>query len=300
MARFVKTVAEDADLLSGLTTDSSSMLSPGEIVSLYMLTRMYLPPDGRIAELGAYLGGTTCVFGEALRRLGYSHPCLEVYDFFEHNESSRKRLSQDPDFEPDSFFRIWERNTTAYRQLIELHRGDLREEANKETVPLDTLYVDVVKHDSLINPVMQKFVPRLRVGGLLIHQDYFHWQSPWVVYSTERIIDHCEIIGTVSNHTMILKLAEPVPRIDIVLDYVDGLSRTEILALMGRAIQRYPGIRRGLLRVSLVNLAASWDEFDAEAEIAGIRADYEPDSRVVRYLDAATSLLAGDDANPMW
>lgn len=53
--------------------------------------------------------------------------------------------------------------------------------------PLDVLYVGIFKHRSLVD-AMSDFYNRLKVGGLLIHQDYFHWQSPWLVYQMENLL----------------------------------------------------------------------------------------------------------------
>jgi predicted O-methyltransferase YrrM len=91
LRRVVRAANEDADLVNGLLEPNGSMLSPGERAALYQLIRLVARGDARIAELGSYLGGTTRLFGEALRRAGVrDEPRLEVYDFFEHNETSTR------------------------------------------------------------------------------------------------------------------------------------------------------------------------------------------------------------------
>ena len=93
LRRLVRASAEDADLVAALLEERDSMLSPGERAALYQLVRVVAPPDARIAELGSYIGGTTQLFGSALRRSGVrDEPRIEVYDFFEHNETSRSRF----------------------------------------------------------------------------------------------------------------------------------------------------------------------------------------------------------------
>ena len=238
--------------------------------------------------MGAYLGGTTGIFGDALKRMHVRGKRLEVYDLFEHNSASRNRLKEHPLYEGTGFYKIWKYNTKAYLPFIELHKGDLREEAWKSNKKLGIIYVDIVKHGSVIVPVMQAMMPRLKVGGLLIHQDYFHWQSPWVVYSTERLMKYFDIVGTVSNHMMVLRLRTAIPAELLRVDDLKDIPAPEKISLMRTAIQRYPGLRAGLLRVSLLNLMSDDPGFDFEREASSISLDIAGQkgvARVIRYLD---------------
>lgn len=70
LERIVAVAQQDADLIADRVGGDISMLSAAEVSVLYTLVRAAAPQDARIAELGTYLGGTTCVFGEALRRKG--------------------------------------------------------------------------------------------------------------------------------------------------------------------------------------------------------------------------------------
>ena len=300
MKRLVRVAKEDADLVGAILGKHESMLSPAERAALFQLIRMLAPADARIAELGTYLGGTTRLFGEALRRSGVrNEPRIEVYDFFEHNGESRRQLRDHPLFDERNFFDIWQANTMPYADLVELHRGDLRHAAT-DGPPLWMLYVDIVKSDFLINPVMQRCLPRLKVGGLLVHQDYFHWQSPWVVYATERIMDHLELVGTASNHTMILRLREEIPAELLELDYVTGLDWTDKDLLMQRAIDRFEGLRAGLLRISRLNLI-SLEGLDLPAdEIDALRTEFADSQRLQRYLSSVVKLHDSQAPRTVW
>jgi len=300
MRRLVRVAKEDADLVSAILGEHESMLSPAERSALYQLIRMLAPADARIAELGTYLGGTTRLFGEAFHRSGVrNEPRIEVYDFFEHNGESRRQLRDHPLFDKRDFFDIWQANTMPYADLVELHRGDLRHAAT-DGPPLWMLYVDIVKSDFLINPVMQRCLPRLRVGGLLVHQDYFHWQSPWVVYATERIMDHLELVGTASNHTMILRLREEIPAELLELDYLTGLDWTDKDLLMQRAIDRFEGLRAGLLRISRLNLI-SVEGLDLPAdEIDALRREFAESQRLQRYLNGVLKVHNSQAPRSVW
>jgi hypothetical protein len=298
--RLVRVAKADADLMGAILDQGDSMLSPAESVALYQLLRVVAPPDARVAELGTYLGGTTRLFGEAFRRSGVRNEHrIEVYDFFEHNRKSRRRLRDHPLYDERDFFAIWQANTEPYADLVDLHRGDLRNVAVGGP-PLWMLYVDIVKSDFLINPVMQRCLPRLSPGGLLVHQDYFHWQSPWVVYATERIMDHLELVGTVSNHTMILRLREEIPAELLELDYLTGLDWTDKDLLMQRAIDRFDGLRAGLLRISRLNLI-SIEGLDLPGdEIRELREQFADSARLQRYLSKVVQLQESEAPRAIW
>jgi hypothetical protein len=263
-----------------------TMVSPQEAYGAYLLASEARSERGVVAELGAYTGGTSCVFGEALRATGAPPHSLEVYDFFKHNAKSRRRMRGTPLFARDSFFRTWEANTQPYRDLIDVFVGDLKETKSSSTRPISLLYVDVVKHETLINPVMQTFLSRVLVGeGIIFHQDYFHWQSPWIVYAMEKVRPYVQEIGTLSNHAAVFQLDKAIPTKLLELDYVHDLSWPEKLALMDSAIARYGGLRGALLTVSKFNLALEYSDFDFDLELERKRSVLlQP--RVMLYINA--------------
>ena len=263
-----------------------TMISPAEAYCLKLMTQLIYKGRGSIAELGSFLGGTSCVFGRALQNIDAPKGSLEVYDFFQHNAGSRKRLVKDPLYDEKSFYRIWQRNTEAYQEWITVYAGDLREQATRRKGPIEFLYVDIVKNEVLINSVMHYFLSELLVGdGLLFHQDYFHWQSPWVVYTTEMFIDYFEFVGTISNHTAVFRKTKNIPSKLLAKDFVKEVSWEEKLRLMDRAIDRFPGIRAGLLEVSKLNLGLGFDGFSYEKESARVRKVHSGNARAIRYLD---------------
>ena len=138
------------------------------------------------------------------------------------------------------------------------------------------LYVDIIKHEALVNPVMQRFLPRLAVGGLLVHQDYFHWQSPWVVYTTEHIMGHLQYVATVSNHTMILRLIDALPD-ELLRAGLPDRARLDRQGHPDAAGDRpLPGLRAGLLRISRLNLMSIEGLDLPTAEVEALRAGVRP------------------------
>jgi predicted O-methyltransferase YrrM len=257
------------------------MLSNEELSFLDGLLRAAPSPPRLIAELGTYVGGTTVLMGAAT-----PPTCrFEVYDLFEHNKASRKRLSDDPLFDPVSFYTIWERNTAALRDRIDLKHGDILQSYKDTTEPLDLLYVDIVKHHSLVNAMIH-FYDRLQVGGILLHQDYFHWQSPWLVYQMESLLPWFELLGDAGMNMTVYRKLAPLPAEALAMDFLTGIPDSEKLALFDRAIARYNKARAGMLRVSRLRLQQQLGQPPAEAEMESVAADFADSARVSRYLEA--------------
>lgn len=234
----------------------------------------------RIAELGTYLGHTANLLGE----LSHPRARIEVYDLFEHNASSRRLLADHPLYDPDSFYEIWRSNTEAHQHKIELFRGDLNQTKGRCNKPLDLLFVDIVKHSSLVNTVVDPFYDRLRVGGFLLHQDYYHWQSPWLVYQMEMLSSAFALVGDFGNNMAVYVKRRALTDAERNFDYVGGLSNQEQYELFDRAIDRHPGLRAGYLKVSKLRLAIEDPAFDDAALTEQILEEFHHNERICTYV----------------
>src|SRR3546814_1518097 len=90
---------------------------------------------------------------------------------------------------------------------------------------------DIVKHRSLVNPMIH-FYGRVKVGGIVLQQDYFHWQSPWLVYQMEHLSEYFELLGDVGYNMTIYRKKKPI-EIDAGFDYLRSEEHTsELQSLM--------------------------------------------------------------------
>jgi hypothetical protein len=111
---------------------------------------------------------------------------------------------------------------------------------------------------------------------------------------------HFQYVATVSNHTMILRLIDALPDEVLQLDYLTGLDWTDKDILMQRAIDRFPGLRAGLLRISRLNLMSIEGPDLPTAEFEALRVEFAHSGRVQRYLDDALQLHWAQDVRAMW
>lgn len=268
-----------------------SMLSRQEVAYIYLYMALQFKNVGAICELGTYIGGSTVVMAKGIELQKGTDATIEVYDFFKHNPTSRRRLAKHPLYSPEDFYEIWADNTSAYEKYIDLRRGDLRKTAAERSGPVEFLYVDIIKHESLLAPLHQHFVSRLTTGsGILFHQDYFHWQSPYVVYGTEYLMDGLEGLGSLGNNAMVFRKVKDLPETITQCDLAETLSWREKMELMDRALARFSGHRLALLRVSRLNLGLDSEEFDAVGEANDIVSSTNS-KRVKRYVDGVMKRL---------
>src|SRR3546814_19063519 len=109
---------------------------------------------------------------------------------------------------------------------------------------------------------MIHFYGRVKVGGIVLQQDYFHWQSPWLVYQMEHLSEYFELLGDVGYNMTIYRKKKPI-EIDAGFDYLN-IPSSQIFELFDRAISRYAASKAGMLRVSKLRLAMEIDDSKEE------------------------------------
>src|SRR3546814_16525907 len=109
---------------------------------------------------------------------------------------------------------------------------------------------------------MIHFYGRVKVGGIVLQQDYFHWQSPWLVYQMEHLSEYFELLGDVGYNMTIYRKKKPI-EIDAGFDYLN-IPSSQIFELFDRAISRYAASKAGMLSVSKLQLAMAIDDSKGE------------------------------------
>ena len=275
--------------------DNETAISVPEICAINFLLSFRREEIRRIAELGTFTGHTANV----LAYLSHPDAKIEIYDLFEHNGTSRTQLRSHPEYDPTDFFAVWQHNTRNHETKFVVHRGDLNESAHIEKQPLDLLFIDIVKHPSIVNTVVDPFYDRLRVGGFLMHQDYYHWQSPWLVYQMELLSDSFTRLEDFGNNMTVYVKKRELKTAERRFDYVNGLDFSEKYRLMDTAIARHPGLRAGNLMASKLRLTLEDPAFDSNELQAKILAEFGENKRISRYAHQIMSHEA-EIADTMW
>jgi hypothetical protein len=188
-----------------------TMLAPYEAGMLRWLAAHAYTGRGDIADLGCFLGGSTCCFGDGLRANPNTQPrrSIHSYDMLvtpnDPFDSYANSLIGPAKKAGDSFRDLFDANTAAYADLIEVHQGDLREQMAPPR-QIEILFIDIAKSSSLNDHIVRNFFSRtIGPGAIIAHQDYNHPWLPWVHITANLLRPVCEYVGDVAGTRLVVQ-----------------------------------------------------------------------------------------------
>jgi len=226
-----------------------SMMSGLEVRFLFGLARYHFCGLGNFFEAGLFLGASTVAFG-----LGLSLPpagsgkVLESYDqFIADTIMAEKITSHYPKVRlrpGESFASIYTQNTQSVAHLQDLYIGDIGTALQTRSGPLEIVFLDVLKTQSLVGPVMRGTLPRMIPGhSVLIHQDFMHENLPWIHVSMGVLTAFFEHVITLPCCTVAFLNTKPVP--EETLRRLDSLSKIPLskqLSLFDSGVAMVPDL----------------------------------------------------------
>jgi hypothetical protein len=255
-----------------------TMLSLDERRLLYWLARDYFAGVGAIVDGGSFVGGSTVALGEGLRanRQAQPGPRIHAFDRFEVNQFMAKQVFSPkglPYAPADSFRPLFDLQTAAVRDLLEVHAGDLVE-LGWPGGPIEILFIDVAKSWALNDVIVDQFFPNLVPGrSVVVQQDLVFSLYPWLALTMEHLREEFEPVAFVEYGSVVYLCRRPIP--EGVSSALRELSTEQRLELMDRTIDRFSGYPRGLLLLARAVLLRDCGlEAEAQAEAAAVRRDY--------------------------
>jgi hypothetical protein len=151
---------------------------------------------GTVVDLGSWFGSTTSMLAAGVcanpRRAARS-ATIHAFDRFiwEPWMDAYAHMARFGPYSPgDSFQREFERVVRPWRDRIEVHTGDLCEQAWKEG-PIEILLVDAMKSWDVTQHILREFFGNvIPGGGYVIHQDFSNCWTPWIHLTSHRLRDH--------------------------------------------------------------------------------------------------------------
>lgn len=263
-----------ADALDGslpdVVTAVPSMMSVKERLLLHALASREYRGDGVIVDAGVFCGGSTLCLGtgieanpardailarwpQPIRTYEYGVVNPGMIPFFErHNVAGDWQVG-------DSFESYLRGNIAPVANKVALTMGDIAL-AEWDGVPIEIMFLDVVKSHAIQLAVARTFMPHLLVGGVLLQQDYFIDGLPFLKIMQEHFADHFDYLGEISSLGM-FRLTRPLPADAFAADPLAAMDLDYKLALLDRARDRsIDPFRRLLCDLGKVRFLASVGE----------------------------------------
>ena len=223
----------------------ATMMMPAELDVLYSIARNYCSGAGAIVDAGIFLGGSTACFAEGLSGNaaiagGGASVAIHSYEraivtkpMIAALRRTRVQVGSDFGKDGESYAPYLQKMLAKYSS-VHLHVGDIMEAGFPE-VPVEVLYLDILKSEKIQEHCNRIFLPRLIPGrSLIIQQDYF-WYLGWFVNAfMERFRDYFELVDT-ADTSAVFRLIRALPQEAYEPQVFTGVRAHETLALLERA-----------------------------------------------------------------
>lgn len=224
-----------------------AMLGGEEQQFLYWLG---LESDDRpLVDLGTFLGASAASMAAGAQRAGSSSK-VHSYDLFTYGPWCAPYGMGDGWNDGDDTLPWVQQQLGELRGRIGLNKGDICSQ-RWDGEPIGALFVDFTQNWHHHNHVCRAFLPHLRIGGVLAHQDYIYVVCYWLHVFMERYADHFEQMSPlIMNGTAAWRYVDPLPAEALAGDLQMRMTFSEMLELLERSIGRYEGTARDLLLIA--------------------------------------------------
>ena len=258
------------------------MLSCDERFLLHWATRAGNPSGDAVVDAGCFLGGSTVSLGHGIkaRPAGAPRSSLHVYDIFLFGAESEKGwVPEGFDFTVGgSTVPIFEHHVRQVRDLLTIHRGDVRLERWTHGA-IGVLFVDIAKSWDTGDAVWREFFPSLVANeSLVIQQDLVHWGHPWCAIAMELLTNRFDYLGWMWFSSAVYRCVDPVVAGDLPTSLLRDITLGEALTLVDRAAERLGEPIGASVRLSGAFVLGAHGRFSAaRARVEEIRRSYSDD-----------------------
>jgi len=244
-----------------------SMLGHDERLLLHWAARAGNAGGDAVVDAGCFIGGSTVSLGHGIKARGAGAPQspLHVYDLFVFGAEGEKVWVPDG-FEfavGGSTVAVFEHHVRAVRDLLRIHRGDVRLEHWTDG-SIGVLFIDIAKSWDTGDAVWRAFFPSLVPNeSLIIQQDLVHWGHPWCAIVMELLADRFDYLGWAWFSSAVYRCVRTISASDLPTSLQRDLSLEESLALVDRAAERLGEPIGGSVRMSGAVVLAGHRRFSA-------------------------------------
>jgi hypothetical protein len=236
-----------------------TMLMDDELRLIQFLADHYFSGKGVIVDAGSFLGGSTLALAQGLRsnltRRGKQPTRLiHSYDLFQVEDWTRGVYFGAGVETGSSTRAIYDHNIADYADLIEVHEGDIT--LGVSPSPIEILFIDVAKHWTVSDWIVEHMFARLIPGrSIIIQQDYLyhHWNG-WLAVTMEYYADYFEMLCDTEYNSVAFRLKKRFKTGALKPALIASMSMDEVVRLFDLAIARFSGTQADMLTSSKAHL----------------------------------------------
>lgn len=202
-----------------------------------------------ILDLGTFLGASAACLAAGAESAGSASRVFS-YDLFTYGPWCAPYGMGDG-WKDDDDTRPFVQNLLArWGNRVDLIKGDISGHY-WHGGEIDVLFVDFTQNWRQHHHVCRAFLPHLRLGGVLAHQDYVHVLCYWLHIYMEYYADHFELMSQhIESCTAAWRYTKALPQAAFDRGLNEMLTFTQMLKLLERSIEKYPEPWRGLLNIA--------------------------------------------------
>jgi hypothetical protein len=230
-----------------------TMLMKTEQQLLYSLARDYFKAEGCIVDGGCFLGGSTVPLALGARdnprfAANPRKPIVHSYDLFVVEPWTIGIYFPVGTPLGTSFQAKFENNIRDVSDLVKVNAGDVML-AELPQEPIEILFIDLAKHWTVNDYIVQNFFSRLIPGhSIVIQQDYlFHTWTGWLPVTMEYFAEYFEIVDHTEQNSVAFFYHTEIPPEKLQVDVIASLSRSQMYDLANQNIKRFSGLQREIL-----------------------------------------------------
>jgi len=157
-----------------------SMLTHSEKKMLSYLTEFIYEGEGKILDLGCFLGGSTAFLAHGLTKNINSSGAIDSFDLFKlgkyelNNFFPRNNLTPPPNLDSEDMFLEY---IAPFRSIVNVHKGNILD-FKHDSSKIEILFIDIMKSTKIYDKVVKEFFLHLIPSkSIIIFQDYYFNKS---------------------------------------------------------------------------------------------------------------------------
>lgn len=205
-----------------------------------MLIRLVrnLEPCNTIVEAGAFFGLSTKAFIEGLKQRADFHSTkynkrLHSFDKFEYGNWVHPRFIPRGELQKgESFRHYFDQNLGDDLQLVNVYQGDILKFDDWSYGDIDLLFLDICKTPKINDKIQSLFFPHLKIGSLLIQQDYISSTlNIWIYAALKKLESHFELVEYCSTNSVVYRCIKTIKPYDLDKAAVCDMTHSERIEL---------------------------------------------------------------------